>query len=125
MRFEQVGDPTLAVIVCHGMSAWVSSPPLEMCSKAAPVDSPDCSLVLDAWRRLPMLLEGPELAGKCGTHPTLAPSDYVLIRGTSKPDPPISGQIKRTLCIDLCAQHATGGPISTFRLLARSDLQMR
>jgi TonB family protein len=100
LRFQQLGSQMPAVIVCDGTTAWVYSPPLEMYSKAIPIDSPDCSLIIGSWRKLTKALEAPALSGKCGADPASESGEYELIRGTSKPDPPITGQLRRTLCID-------------------------
>jgi TonB family protein len=100
LRFQQLGSQTPAVIVCDGTTTWVYSPPLEMYSKATPADSPDCSLIVDLWRKLTTVLEAPALSGKCGADPAVESGEYELIRGTSKPDPPLTGQLRRALCID-------------------------
>jgi TonB family protein len=101
LHFEQLRGPTPAMIVCDGTRTMTFSPALGLYSRSVQPDSPDCSLILDGWRKLGTTLEWPEISGKCGADPaSFLAGENALIRGTSKPDLPMTGRINRTLCID-------------------------
>jgi TonB family protein len=100
LNFRQLNGRTPATIVCDGAKTLVYSPPLRMYSQATPADSPDCSLILESWKKLSVDLKGPTLGGRCGADPSAESTEYEIIRGTSLPDQPIKGEIQRTLCVD-------------------------
>lgn len=99
-RFEEAGGPTDALIVCDGSNVWTYSPPLDLYRKAPASENAICSPIVADWKALATNLESPVLSGTCGTEPPAKSGPYELVRGSSKPERPSAGRIKRKLCID-------------------------
>jgi TonB family protein len=99
-RFEQAGDRAPAVIVCNGADAWIYSPPLRRYRKEPSDGNKLCSPFVGDWKRLPITIQSPKVAGACGPNPKVKAPGYRLVRGFFEPEIASAGRITRTLCID-------------------------
>ncbi len=101
VRFQQIGGATPATIVCDTNNALVYSPPLNL-YRTQPVSQGElCSPIVGDWRSLASTLKSPVLAGRRTVEIGGRTSDCELVRGKSEATPPLSGDIKRELCIDM------------------------
>jgi periplasmic protein TonB len=100
VRFQEIGGPTPAVIVCDTENAWVYSPPLNRYRTQPASESTLCSQIVGNWKSLASTLKSPVLAGRRTVEIGGRTTDCELVRGKSEATPPLSGDIKRELCID-------------------------
>lgn len=99
VRFQQIGGSTPAIIVCDTANAWVYSPPLNL-YRTQPVSRSLCTPIVGDWKSLTSTLKSPVFAGRRTIEIGGRTTDCELVRGKSDATPPLSGGIKRELCID-------------------------
>jgi TonB family protein len=100
VRFQEVGSPIPAVIVCDTENAWVYSPPLNRYRTQPVSESTLCSQIVGNWKSLASTLKSPVLAGGRTVEIGGRQTECELVRGKSEATPPLSGDIKHELCID-------------------------
>lgn len=100
VRFQQIGGRTPAVIVCDTANLWAYSPPLNRYRTQPVSESTLCSPVVFDWKSLAGTLQSPVLAGRRTIETGGRKTDCEVVRGKSEATPPLSGDIKRELCID-------------------------
>jgi len=99
-RFQQIGGMTPAIIVCDTVNAWLYSPPLNLYRTQPVSENALCSPIVGEWKSLPSKLKSPTLAGRRTVEVGGQTMDCEVVRGKSEATPPLSGDIKRELCID-------------------------
>jgi TonB family protein len=100
VKFQQIGGSTPAVIVCDTDTAWVYSPPLNRYWTQPVSQSTLCSPIVGDWKSLSSTLKSPVSAGRRTVEIGGRTSDCEVVRGRSDATLPLSGEIKRELCID-------------------------
>ncbi len=100
-RFEEMGGPIPAKIVCDGSNALVLSPNLNSYTKDPVVDYPNCAPIVSEWYQLQATLASPALAGSGKFEINGQTSPCQIIRGSLQGEPPWHESIKRTLCVDV------------------------
>jgi TonB family protein len=100
VRFQVLGGPTPAIIVCDKANAWIYSPPLNRYRTEPISGSTLCSPIVGEWKSLPTTLKSPVFAGRRAVKSGGQTIDCDLVRGKSNAPPPSSGEITRELCID-------------------------
>lgn len=100
VRFQQIGGSTPVVIVCDTDNAWIYSPPLNRYRTQPVSQSTLCSPIVGGWKSLFSTLKSPVFAGRRTVEIGGRTSDCEVVRGKSEATPPLSGEIKRELCID-------------------------
>lgn len=99
-RFGQEGGDASATVVCDGSDIWIYSTPLNRYSKAPLTGTSACSSVIEEWKRLPVTLASPVMAGKSSYTSQGQPQECQLVRGSFPAEMPMWGTMVRTLCID-------------------------
>lgn len=100
VRFEENNSRIPAIIVCDTANAWVYSPPLNRYRMQPASESTLCSPIVGDWKSLPITLKSLELAGHRKLEIGGKTIDCQMVRGKSEAKPPLSGEIKRELCVD-------------------------
>jgi TonB family protein len=100
VRFQQIGGSTPAIIVCDVANVWVYSPPLNLYRAQPAYERALCSPVVVDWKSLARTLKSPVLAGRRTIEIGGRKTDCEVVRGKSDATPPLSGEVKRELCID-------------------------
>ncbi len=100
VRYRQNGGSTPVIIVCDMANAWVYSPPLNLYRAQPASESTLCSPIVGDWKSLASTLKSPVLAGRRTIEVFGQRRECELVRGKSQATPPLSGEIKRELCID-------------------------
>jgi TonB family protein len=100
VRFQQIGGLTPAIIVCDTSNAWIYSPPLNLYRTQPVSQNTLCSPIVGDWKSLSSRLKSPVLAGRRPIKIGSRTTDCALVRGKSEATPPLSGNVKRELCID-------------------------
>jgi len=100
VRFQQIGGATPAVIVCDTANLWAYSPPLNRYRTQPVSESTLCSPIVGDWKSLSSAFKSPVLAGRRTVEIGGRKTDCEVVRGKSEATPPLSGDIKRELCID-------------------------
>lgn len=100
VRFQQIGGSTPAIIVCDTANVWVYSQPLNLYRTQPFYEHALCSPVVVDWKSLASTLKSPVLAGHRTIEVGGQSIDCEVIRGKSNATLPLSGEVKRELCID-------------------------
>jgi TonB family protein len=101
VRFQQAGGSTPAIIVCDTVNASVYSPPLNRYRTQPVSESALCSAIVGDWKSLASTLKSPVLAGRRTVEIDGRNTECEVVRGKSEATPPLSGNIKRELCVDV------------------------
>lgn len=100
MKLDVTGGPTPGVIACSASDSMTYSPPLHLFRRVSPPEAELCRPILGDWESLPDKLKSPKLGdyrpnGIGGRTPACQ-----IVRGTTEPELPNNGMLKRELCID-------------------------
>ncbi len=98
VRFQQIGGFTPAIIVAIWRMLDLFAAPQSLPDSASSEST--LSPIVGDWKSLASTLKSPVLAGRRPSRSAAGRTECELVRGKSEATPPLSGEIKRELCID-------------------------